>query len=146
MACFKRRERKKERDVAPTRGQFPCPAFGPHGASLSACGFVWIFSRIFFSFPFFCFFLSVLFSLGFSIQKRAISPALSVWTPSHMRTAAGRSCRQASARQSLGTIYHFGAGGDGGGGDGDQPDVGEDVRVAGIFPPFFLLSGVSNER
>lgn len=71
---------KKERDVAPTRGQFPCPAFGPHGASLSFGFFLWIFFS-----PLFLFFLWSFFS-GFSQSKRAISPALSVWTPSHMRT------------------------------------------------------------
>lgn len=54
--------------------------------------FSWIF------FPPFCFF-SVLF-LWVSQSKRAISPALSVWTPSHMRTA--RNLPAASARKSLG--------------------------------------------
>lgn len=50
------------------------------------------------------FFLLFVFSLsffsGFSQSKRAISPALSVWTPSHMRTA--RNLPAASARKSLG--------------------------------------------
>ena len=68
---------------------------------VSRRGFVWIFSWIFF--PPFCFF-SVLF-LWVSQSKRAISPALSVWTPSHMRTArdlAGSKCQK-----KFGTIYHF---------------------------------------
>lgn len=92
MACFKR---KKERDVAPTRGQFPCPAFGPHGASLSAWVCLDFFLDLFSSFLFFlCPFLLV------SQSKRAISPALSVWTPSHMRTV--RNLPAASARKSLG--------------------------------------------
>lgn len=50
------------------------------------------------------FFLLFVFSLsffsGFLNPKRAISPALSVWTPSHMRTA--RHLPAASARKSLG--------------------------------------------
>lgn len=54
--------------------------------SVSRCGFVWIFLESFpFFLPFFWFF-SVLF-LWVSQSKRAISPALSVWIPSHMRTA-----------------------------------------------------------
>lgn len=63
---------------------------------VSRRGFVWLFSWIFF--PPFCFF-SVLF-LWVSQSKRAISPALSVWTPSHMRTV--RNLPAASARKSLG--------------------------------------------
>lgn len=69
---------------------------------VSRRGFVWIFSWIFF--PPFCFF-SVLF-LWVSQSKRAISPALSVWTPSHMRTAP-KNLPAASARKKFGTIYHF---------------------------------------
>lgn len=64
--------------------------------SVSRRGFVWIFSWI--PFPPFCFF-SVLF-LWVSQSKRAISPALSVWTPSHMRTAP-QNLPAASARKSF---------------------------------------------
>lgn len=89
-------QEKKERDVAPTRGQFPCPAFGPHGASLSA----WVCLDFFVNLFFLLFVFSLSFFLWVSQSKRAISPALSVWTPSHMRTA--RNLPAASARKSLG--------------------------------------------
>lgn len=85
MACFKR---KKERDVAPTRGQFPCPAFGPHGASLSAWVCLDFFLDLFSSFLFFL----CPFSLGFSIQN-ALS--LQHCQSGHLRTCAQPDiCRQ----------------------------------------------------
>lgn len=97
MACFKR---KKERDVAPTRGQFPCPAFGPHGASLSAWVCLDFFLDLFSSF---LFFLSP-FSLGFSIQTRYLSSIVSLDTFAHAHSpkSAGSKCQK-----KFGTIYHF---------------------------------------
>lgn len=78
-------EKKKERDVAPTRGQFPCPAFGPHGASLSAAWLCFgVFSRVLFS-SFLFFLLSPFFLWGFSIQN-ALS--LQHCQSGHLRTCA----------------------------------------------------------
>lgn len=97
MACFKRR---KERDVAPTRGQFPCPAFGPHGASLSAWVCLDFFLDLFSSFLFFL----CPFSLGFSIQTRYLSSIVSLDTFAHAHSpeSAGSKCQK-----KFGTIYHF---------------------------------------
>lgn len=97
MACFKR---KKERDVAPTRGQFPCPAFGPHGASLSAWVCLDFFLDLFSSFLFFL----CPFSLGFSIQTRYLSSIVSLDTFAHAHSpgTAGSKCQK-----KFGTIYHF---------------------------------------
>lgn len=94
MACFKRR--KKERDVAPTRGQFPCPAFGPHGASLSAWVCLDFFLDLFSSFLFFL----CPFSRGF-LNPNALS--LQHCQCGHLRTCAQpRNLPAASARKSLG--------------------------------------------
>lgn len=98
MACFKRG--KKERDVAPTRGQFPCPAFGPHGASLSArdcLDFSWMFFSLLFVF-------SQSFSLGFSIQTRYLSSIVSLDTFAHAHNATFASSKW---QQKFETIYHF---------------------------------------
>lgn len=67
-------KRAKKGDVAPTRGQFPCPAFGPH----DSLPVVWRrFAGIFLeSFPPFSF-SSVLFSVILN-PRHTISPALSV--------------------------------------------------------------------
>lgn len=97
MACFKR---KKERDVAPTRGQFPCPAFGPHGASLSAWVCLDFFLDLFSSFLFFL----CPFSLGFSIQTRYLSSIVSLDTFAHAHSSKSTSSK---CQKKFGTIYHF---------------------------------------
>lgn len=85
MACFKR---KKERDVAPTRGQFPCPAFGPHGASLSA----WVCLDFFLGSFFLLFVFSLSFFSGF-LNPNALS--LQHCQSGHLRTCAQPEiCRQ----------------------------------------------------
>lgn len=91
-------EKEKERDVAPTRGQFPCPAFGPHGASLSAWVCLDFFLDLFSSFLFFL----CPFSLGFSIQNALSLQHCQSGTPSHMRTdchrSAGSKCQKSLGR------------------------------------------------
>lgn len=76
---------------------------------VSRRAFLGIFSRIFsfFSSSFDCFFFSCppFFSSGFLNPKRAISPALSVRIPSHMRTA--RAVAGSKCQKKFGTIYHF---------------------------------------
>lgn len=85
MACFKR---KKERDVAPTRGQFPCPAFGPHGASLSA----WVCLDFFLDLFFLLFVFSLSLFSGF-LNPNALS--LQHCQSGHLRTCAQPDiCRQ----------------------------------------------------
>ena len=75
---------KKKRDVAPTRGQLPCPAFGPHGCQSLGVGLFGIFSRIFFFSPPFFFFLLSFFS-GF-LNPNALS--LQHCQSGHLRTCA----------------------------------------------------------
>lgn len=91
---------EKERDVAPTRGKFPCPAFGPHGARLSAWVCLDFFLDLFSSFLFFL----CPFSLGFSIQTRYLSSIVSLDTFAHAHSprSAGSKCQK-----KFGTIYHF---------------------------------------
>ena len=96
-------EKEKERDVAPTRGQFPCPAFGPHGASLSAWVCLDFFLDLFSSFLFFL----CPFSLGFSIQNALSLQHCQSGTPSHMRTDCHRSAGSKCQKKKFGTIYHF---------------------------------------
>lgn len=93
-------QKAKERDVAPTRGQFPCPAFGPHGASLSAWVCLDFFLDLFSSF----FFFLCPFSLGFSIQTRYLSSIVSLDTFAHAHRPKTASSK---CQKKFGTIYHF---------------------------------------
>ena len=84
---FEKEKGKKERDVAPTRGQFPCPAFGPHAAQSLGVGLFGFFLGSFFLL--FVFFFSVVppFFSGFlnPNQTRYLS---SIVSPGHLRTCA----------------------------------------------------------
>lgn len=73
-------KRKKRRDHAPTHGQFPCPAFGPHDASVSASDSLDFFFLVYLSS--FLFFLSS-FSLTFSIRTLYLSSIVSLYTFAH---------------------------------------------------------------
>lgn len=86
MACLKR----KRKGCCTYSWPVSVPCLWTSWCQSHGVGLFGFFLESFF-FPPFCFF-SVLF-LWVSQSKRAISPALSVWTPSHMRTAR-KSCRQ----------------------------------------------------
>lgn len=73
-------KREKRRDHAPTHGQFPCPAFGPHDDSVSASDSLDFFFLVYLSF--FLFFLSS-FSLTFSIRSRYLSSFVCLYTFAH---------------------------------------------------------------
>lgn len=86
-------KREKRRDHAPTHGQFPCPAFGPHDASVSASDSLDFFFLVYLSF--FLFFLSS-FSLTFSIRARYLSSIVSPYTfaHAHIATFARSKCQK----------------------------------------------------
>lgn len=87
-------KREKRRDHAPTHGQFPCPAFGSHDASVSASDSL----DFFFSYicPLFFYFFLSSFSLTFSIRTRYLSSIVSLYTfaHAHIATFARSKCQK----------------------------------------------------
>lgn len=139
-------EKPRERGIAPTCGQLPRPAFGSHAASPAADAgvglagggggaFFFLSSRSFSSFfapplPLSSPSPAHTHTLPFSQSRLAISPALSVWTPSHMRTGGSPPLFNISAPPKKSLQRSITAGG-----DPDSRHRGRDGPGRGGQPP-----------